>query len=349
MAVIPVEAPSGRYDIVIQDGVLNGDAAKQFALDRAVVVTNETIAPLHGEQFAAGIGASLLVIRDGERYKNLDTVAGLYGDLVAAGVDRSSTIIAFGGGVVGDTAGFVSATYMRGLRLVQVPTTLLAMVDSSVGGKVGVDLPEGKNLVGAFKQPDLVLIDPRVLGTLPDVEWRNGMAEILKHGLIADRGLLASSLHTMENAAKLVARAVQVKVDVVQRDPYEQGERAYLNLGHTFGHAIEQVTQYAVPHGQAVAVGLRAAAELSYRLGLCSQDVIREVEQALTAVDLPQRFDAFSLSMQSRDLWAAMKTDKKWQGGRSRFVLLREVGEPCIMEDVREDDVMAVLRHLGAI
>lgn len=348
MAVIKVKAPDSEYDIVIQEGMLNAEAAVKFALDKAVVVTNDTVAPLHGEQFAAAIGAPLIVMRDGERYKNLETVAGLYADFVAAGMDRSSTVIALGGGVIGDTAGFAAATYMRGVRLVQVPTSLLAMVDSSVGGKVGVDLPQGKNLVGAFKQPDLVLIDPQVLSTLLDVEWRNGMAEVLKHGLIADARLLDPVLHTRENAAALVKQAVQVKVDVVQRDPYEQNERAHLNLGHTFGHAVEQVTQYAVPHGQAVAVGLHAAAELSLRLGLCDEATRTQTVAALENTGLPHRLDRFDRPISAEALWAAMQTDKKWKGGQSRFVLLRDVGEPCIIEGVAKDDVMAVLRHLGA-
>jgi 3-dehydroquinate synthetase len=222
------------------------------------------------------------------------------------------------------------------------------MVDSSVGGKVGVDLPEGKNLVGAFKQPDLVLIDPQVLSTLPDVEWRNGMAEVLKHGLIADDRLLEPSIHTPENAATLVEHAVRVKVDVVQRDPYEKGERAHLNLGHTFGHALEQVTQYAIPHWQAVAIGLHAAAELSIRLGLCSESVREQTINALVNTGLPYQLDELGIEVEAEKLWSAMKTDKKWKGGLSRFVLLRNVGEPCIIEDVAKDDVLAVLRHLGA-
>lgn len=345
MAVLTVQAPGSSYDIVIERGLLDSLVASRFDLIRAVVVTNTTVAPLHGERFAASIAAPLVTIPDGEQHKSLATVAGLYSEFVRLGLDRSSTVIALGGGVVGDAVGFAAATYMRGVRFVQMPTSLLAMVDSSVGGKVGVDLPEGKNLVGAFKQPDLVLIDPAVLATLPDVEWRNGMAEVLKHGFIADPGLLEAELHTLENTEALVRRAVQVKVDVVQRDPYERGERAHLNLGHTFAHAIEQVSGYAIPHGQAVGVGLLAAATLSHRLGLCDASVVEQAAAVLTQAGLPRQVEGLAASA----LWEAMKTDKKWQGGRSRFVLLRGIGEPCIMKDIERDDVIAVLRELGAV
>ncbi len=344
MAIIRVESPTSEYDIVIESGLFRGQVVDRFSLNHAIVVTNETVGPLHGERFAALIGAPLLSIPDGERFKNLETVAALYGDFVRAGIDRSSTVIALGGGVVGDLVGFVAATYMRGVRLVQVPTTLLSMVDSSVGGKVGVDLPQGKNLVGAFKQPDVVLIDPEVLGTLPDVEWCNGMAEVLKHSLIDDAELLNPDLHSLKKAEALVTRAVQVKVNVVQRDPYEKGERAHLNLGHTFGHAIEHVTGYEVPHGQAVAMGLVAAAKLSVRLNLCAENIIDQVESALESTGLPTKFPAVNAS----DLWATMKTDKKWRGGRSRFVLLRAIGEPCIIENIVAEDAVAIMRELGA-
>jgi 3-dehydroquinate synthetase len=216
------------------------------------------------------------------------------------------------------------------------------MVDSSVGGKVGVDLPQGKNLVGAFKQPEMVLIDPDVLATLPDDEWRNGMAEVLKHGLLADEGLLDPTLHNREGAGELVTRAVRVKVDVVQRDPFEQGERAHLNLGHTFGHAIEQATGYQWAHGEGVGFGLLAAVTLSHRLGLCDMALVDRVDDVLMRAGLPRRTDGLDPDA----IWAAMATDKKWRGGRSRFVLLRGVGGPLIMEDVARSDVVDVLNSL---
>lgn len=344
---IRVLAPHNEdYDIVIEPGLLRDGKrlVADYILDKRVaIITNETIAPHHAERLAAVLpDAVVITMADGEAHKHMGTVTALCSDLAKAGVDRGSTVIALGGGVVGDTAGFVAASYMRGVRLVQVPTSLLAMVDSSVGGKVGVDLPEGKNLVGAFKQPAAVLIDPETLETLPDVEWRNGMAEVIKHGLIADPKLLEPAVHTRNNAAELVRRAVQVKVDVVQQDPYEHGVRQYLNLGHTFGHAIEHVTNFGVPHGQAVAMGMVAAAELSHRLGLCPADLPGHVRAILQDVGLPISVPTLS----GEALWQAMFRDKKWRDGRSRFVLLEAIAKPKVIEDVDGGIVIKVLEEL---
>lgn len=346
MERIPVTTPEGSYDILIGSGLLGDVVAhpERYNLaTRSVVITDTTVAQLYGQPWVQQTpDAALVAMPAGEQHKTLETVRMLYDQLVAARADRSTTIIALGGGVVGDTAGFAAATYMRGLRLVQVPTTLLAMVDSSVGGKVGVDLPQGKNLVGAFKQPALVLIDPIVLTTLPSVEWRAGMAEVIKHGLLADAELLNPALHTPERAAELIGRAVRVKVDIVQQDPFEHGIRAFLNLGHTFGHAIEQVTQYQWLHGFAVAAGLVAALRLSLRLGMIDQQLVARVEGVLRAIGLPTRMG----HLDPQALIAAMATDKKWQAGASRFVLLRGLCEPTIVTGVPVEDVLAVLREV---
>lgn len=349
---IRVTAPGGDYNIRIESGVLSSlaDHLDDFGLrGKVVVATNTTLAPLYGESLVAKLpNASLVVVSDGEKYKTLDTVAKLYADFVDAGLDRSGTVIALGGGVVGDTVGFAAATFMRGVRFIQIPTTLLAMVDSSVGGKVGVDLPQGKNLVGAFKQPDLVLIDPDVLQSLPEREWRCGMAEVIKHGFLADDELinLALSLNPASvyggGVSELVRRAVQVKVDVVQQDPYEKNIRAHLNLGHTFAHAVEQVSGYSWPHGEAVGIGLVAAAHLSRALKLCDEALAQRVEQTIKAVGLPTRLNG----LDPEALYAAMSTDKKWQGGHSRFVLLRGICQPTIVEDVPPEIVVDVLAHL---
>ncbi len=360
--ILPVEAPDGRYDIVIQRGLLSnlGEHAANFGLDgRVDVISNPTVARLYGDALAAKLpNATLLNMPDGEAYKTLGAVSELYSQMVTAGADRSTTVLALGGGVVGDTAGFAAATYMRGVRLVQAPTTLLAMVDSSVGGKVGVDLPEGKNLVGAFKQPAWVLIDPDTLRTLPLREIRCGMAEVIKHGLIADLGLLdlvlelpwteqggtddLPSVALVDGIARLLARAVRVKIGVVQRDPYEQGERMHLNLGHTFAHAIEQVSRYAWPHGEAVGAGLVAAALLSERLGLCSGGVVEQVRAINRTVGLPQAIGDFDV----KALYSAMAADKKWRNGQSHFVLLEDVGKPRVVVGVPLEDVFAVLNLL---
>ncbi len=339
--VIRVDAPDGGYDLVIKD-----DALRQFAHrvpERAVIVTNPTLEQLYGQKLRELFPtASLITIPDGEQHKTLETVAQLYADFVAAGLDRSGVVVAFGGGVVGDTAGFAAATYMRGVYLLQSPTSLLAMVDSSVGGKVGVDLPQGKNLVGAFKQPDLVLIDPDMLETLPESEWRCGMAEVIKHGFLADEGLLDPALWVKERRAEMIKRAVLVKVEVVQRDPYEQTIRAHLNLGHTFGHAVEQVSGYQWKHGEAVGVGLLAAARLSHELSLCDAALVDLVDETLAQVGLPRSIGG----LDPEALYAAMGTDKKFKGGRSRFILLRGVGEPVIVEDVPKEAVIRVLNRL---
>jgi 3-dehydroquinate synthetase len=236
-----------------------------------------------------------------------------------------------------------------------VPTSLLAMVDSSVGGKVGVDLPQGKNLVGAFKQPATVMIDPSLLRTLPLREWRCGMAEVVKHGLLADEILLQQieAVGAWNDAvphldddrmADLIERAVRVKVDVVQRDPFEKGERAHLNLGHTFAHAIEHVTHYAVPHGEAVAIGLVAATRLSAARGLCDETLPERVEHLLASIGLPRSMGNLDVEA----LYTAMATDKKWHGGRSRFVLLRGVGHPLVVEDVPKAQILTILSGLQA-
>jgi 3-dehydroquinate synthase len=339
---IHVTAPSGDYDIHIEAGLLKR-VAEFVPPGKVAIVTNPTIAPLYGEKLVRSLpDAALVTMPDGEQYKTLDTVAKLYADFVAAGLDRSSTVIALGGGVVGDTAGFAAATYMRGIRLVQIPTSLLAMADSSVGGKVGVDLPQGKNLVGAFKQPDVVLIDPDVLKTLPKREWRCGMAEVFKHQLLSDRTQL-TALADSENPQTLMIRdAVQVKVDVVQQDPYEQNIRAHLNLGHTFAHAIEQVSGYKWLHGEAVGVGLLAAARLSSALELCDAGLVEQIHDILEKIGLPTHMKALDPEL----IYAAMATDKKWKNGHSRFVLLKGVGQPTIVEDVPVEQIMAVLRAM---
>jgi 3-dehydroquinate synthase len=350
-ASVTVKAPASPaedYPIIFQRGLLTGIGAEvaRFGLNgRVAVLTNETVAPLYGETLCGALpDARLITMPDGEAHKHMGTVAALLSQMAAAGLDRASTVVALGGGVVGDTAGFAAACYMRGVRLIQIPTTLLAMVDSSVGGKVGVDLPEGKNLAGAFKQPAAVLIDPNVLTTLPVREWRCGMAETLKHGMIADPGLIEIALQANVDILELVRRAVQVKINLVQEDPFEHGVRAHLNLGHTFGHAIEIVSDFAWLHGEAVAIGIAAAARLSARIGMCSEALVEQIEVVLTHVGLPIKMG----NLETEQIWATMGMDKKWQGGQSRFILLRDLGHVEIVKGVAKADVMAVLESLNS-
>lgn len=347
--VITVKTPdSGSYYILIGQGGLQklSKDAKRSSADvapRTVVVTNETLAPLYGQELADALpNSKLVVIPDGERYKNLETIQKLYKEFIDAGLTRDGVVFALGGGVLGDTAGFAAATYMRGVSLVQIPTSLLAMVDASVGGKVGVDLPEGKNLVGAFKQPDMVMIDLNVLESLPNREWCQGMAEVIKHGLLADETLLSPELHKKDRAEELIYRAIQVKVNIVEEDPFEKGIRAHLNLGHTFAHAIERVTNYGVPHGEAVAMGLLAAAGLSYMMELCDASMPEMVEDILTQAGLPTTIG----DLDPEKLYDAMSTDKKWKTGKSRFVLLEGVGKPTIVENVPRENVIRVLEQM---
>ena len=351
---LTVRAPQGSYPIYVGAGLRwrLGDIGAPYGLHgRVVVVSSEGIAAEHARAVTETLpNATLLTIADGEGAKNLATVERLYGQLIDAGIQRDGTMLALGGGVLGDAAGFAAASFLRGIRLVQMPSTLLAMVDSSVGGKVGVDLRQGKNLVGAFLQPAAVILDPELLETLPPIEWRCGMAEVLKHGLLADEELLAPrwlqrGRPTAADLPELLRRALRVKIDVVEADPFEQGQRAHLNLGHTFAHAVEQVSGYRWKHGEAVGVGLLAAARLSARLGLCEAGLAARVEEALALIGLPRQLEE---GMAASALYAAMATDKKWIGGRSRFVLLRGIGQPEIVWDVPEGEVLAVLRGLGA-
>lgn len=345
---IEVSSPEGTYPILIKEGLLQSIQEISEIYDpstRFCIITNPTIAPLYADSLSEKLNhAPILLMQDGEVYKNLETVSDLYRQLIKAGADRYTVIVALGGGVVGDTAGFVAATYMRGLDFIQIPTTLLAMVDSSVGAKVGVDLPEGKNLVGAFKQPKAVLIDPTVLDSLPALQIKCGMAEVIKHGFIANPDLLDPELHQASHYEALVYQAVKVKVDVVEQDPFEKGIRAHLNFGHTFGHAIEQVTHYGWLHGEAVGIGQLLAARLSQRLNLCDQTLVDRVYASLVQLGLPTSLEGLSASQ----IYEAMLTDKKWKDGHSRFVLLRDVGQACVIHDVDRQLVESVLLEYGA-
>ena len=332
----------GGYPIYVGSGLLRwagGEADSLGLSGHVVVVTNETVAPLYGEALVRNLpSANLVVVRDGEAYKNLDTVRGIYDEMLALGADRSTTLIALGGGVIGDMAGYVAATYMRGIPLVQIPTTLLSMVDSSVGGKVGVDLPQGKNLIGAFKQPRRVIIDTDVLRTLLPLHWRCGMAEVIKHGLIAQPSLLDSDLWELERAEQLVRQAVQVKIDVVEVDPYERGIRAHLNLGHTFGHAIEKATEYAIAHGEAVAIGIVKAARLSRNLGFIDDGLVERILKMMWQLELPT-----DIALDPERWYAAMATDKKWKAGVPRLVVLKNLGEAAVIEGLSKEEICAVL------
>jgi 3-dehydroquinate synthase len=294
----------------------------------------------------------MITVPAGEQYKRLETISYLYDQFLTAGLDRQGTVIALGGGVIGDMAGFAAATYMRGVRFVQCPTSLLAMVDASVGGKTGVDLPQGKNLVGAFKQPAAVIADLDTLKTLPPEEFAAGMAEVIKSGLIGDRTLFEQleanerPVHRQSPTPQLLAMVVdtiRVKQEVVQADPFESGRRAVLNLGHTFGHAIEQASGYRVSHGYGVAMGLVAAARLSAALGYCAPALESRIEHVLRKHHLPVRIPA---DLSAEAIIQAMSSDKKKAAGQIRFILLHDVGEVFISRNVAESAVLETIESL---
>ncbi len=347
MAELIVRGAEGAYPVIVAPGAL-AEALPAFVaargLTRVAVVTNTTLAPLYGAALAARLpGGTLITVPDGEQHKTLDTLRAIYDDLLAAGADRATLIVGLGGGVIGDVAGFAAATFMRGVPFIQAPTSLLAMVDASIGGKVGVDLPQGKNLAGAFKDPLAVFADTDALATLPEIEWRCGMAEVLKAALIGDPPLLDDlPRDPVAGMDPVIARAIAVKIAVVNQDRLEHGPRAYLNLGHTFAHAIEQVSGYAWKHGQAVAVGMVAAARLAERRGVARAGLAGRVEVATAALGLPVSL----AGLEPADLWDAMGHDKKWRDGAAAFVLLEEVGRPVIARDVPRADVLAVLDGL---
>jgi len=381
MTTLSVSHPAGSYPIHIGPGILEylGSALRAAgapAGSRVAIVSNPVVWPLYGARAmatltSAGFRVFPCSVPDGELHKTPDTVAKLYDQFLEGELERADTVLSLGGGVTGDEAGFAAATYQRGVRFVQVPTTLLAMVDASVGGKTGVDLPQGKNLVGAFKQPALVLIDPTVMSTLPLAELRSGLAEILKHGIIADpalfRELTGETLQSIgreqqasseeldvRNEAtprpssrpivhpSLLVRSLKVKIDIVEQDPYERGRRMVLNLGHTFGHALEVVSGYGLSHGEAVGIGLVAAAHLAARVGLCAPGVVTQIEQAVARLGLPTRHPGAP----PEQVHEAMSADKKRHRDRLRFVLPRTIGDVVVVDDVPTAQVMAVLAEI---
>jgi 3-dehydroquinate synthase len=344
---LSVMAPGGNYAVVIAEDALNrlGPLVQGLGQWTAVaLVSDDVVGPLYADRAAAslensGLPVARFTMPAGEAHKTLATVSGLYTQFLDAGLDRSGLVVALGGGVVGDVVGFAAATYMRGVPLVQVPTTLLAMIDSGVGGKTGVDLPAGKNLVGAFKQPELVVVDPAVLGTLPAVDFRAGLAEVVKAGIIGSPELFDRLEDGQTGLAWIIREAVRVKVEVVQADPYERGRRAVLNLGHTFGHAYERLSDYHMRHGEAVAMGTAAATRMAVDLGRCSSEAGERILTLLDRMGLPTTPPAYAPEV----VWEAMASDKKKRGKRLRFVLPLDIGRVDMFDDVPREAVLRVL------
>ena len=355
--IVRVQLAERSYDIRIGTGVLGELGSLVSAAGQvwhAVVITDENVESPHATTAAtslsaAGAAVDLLVVPAGEPSKSSDVAADLWQRMLDVETDRRSVVVAVGGGVVGDLAGFVAATFTRGLSFYQVPTTLLAQVDSSVGGKVGINLPGAKNMVGAFWQPRGVLIDTAVLATLPDREYRSGLAEVVKYGVILDADFFGyleehvAELNKRDNAVlrHVVSRSCRLKADVVEADEREEtGHRAVLNYGHTFCHALEAVTGYGeLLHGEAVSIGMLCASRLAQRLGRITTADTERQQELLAAIGLPIEMP----EVDADDMLAAMQHDKKVAAGRLRFVLPSRIGQVELVGDVGEDDVRAAM------
>ncbi|WP_312527485.1 3-dehydroquinate synthase [Paracoccus sp. (in: a-proteobacteria)] len=359
---VHVDLGERAYDVEIGQGLIHQAGARISALfgqRRAAIITDETVAGLHlaslqASLAQAGIKAEALALPAGEGTKSWAELGRAVEWLLSQKVERKDLVIALGGGVIGDLAGFAAAILRRGVRFVQIPTTLLAQVDSSVGGKTGINSPHGKNLIGAFHQPSLVLADIDVLDTLSKRDFRAGYGEVAKYGLLGDEnyfewletnGPLLSS--DADLRAKAVQHAVAMKAGIVQRDETEQGERALLNLGHTFGHALEQTTGYSdrLLHGEGVAIGCTLAFDLSARMGLCAQEAPSRVAAHFAKMGLPTRIaDIAGDIADDEALIALMGQDKKVQDGKLRFILARGIGQAFVTDQVDPVLLREVLR-----
>jgi len=356
---IPVNLGPRSYPILVGAGALSmvgAQLAKRGVGRRVVMVSDPTIARLHADAVlrgltAAGFDVAQVTVPEGEQAKRLDVASDLWDRLLDLGCDRSSTVVALGGGAVGDLAGFAAATYMRGMNFVQVPTTLLAQVDASIGGKTAIDHPQGKNLIGAFHQPRMVIVDPAVLTTLPEREFRSGLAEVVKHGIVLDAAyfrdleadvpaLLARDLPTL---VRVVAGSCRLKAQVVERDEQEAELRWVLNYGHTIGHALEAATGFERwAHGEAVSLGIVAEARLAERLGIAGPETTERQRRLLCAVGLPVK----GLAVDPGAVLQALSRDKKRRDGRVSFVLVPEIGAFRIVPDVPSDAIRQILEEL---
>ncbi|NPV90407.1 MAG: 3-dehydroquinate synthase [Firmicutes bacterium] len=355
---VRVDTDGGAYDIFIGQSLLSSLGTlmvERVKGKRCLLVSNPRVSELYAERVRSSLEKSGFkvtdgLVPDGEEYKSLKSAEQLYDAAVEAGLDRDSAVVALGGGVIGDLAGFIAATYLRGISLVQVPTTLLAQVDSSVGGKVAVNHPQGKNLIGAFHQPRLVVCDTDVLNTLDPREMRSGMAEVIKYGVIWDSGLFEHLERVLQaepgmsptDLIPIITRCCEIKADIVGRDEREHGVRTLLNLGHTLGHALEGETGYQVfRHGEAVAVGMAAAGRLAVSTGRWSEPEQDRLLKLLEAAGLPIRTEGIP----SGGLMAWMERDKKAQGGRVRWVLPLSVGRAEVVPSLPDELVEPVIRE----
>jgi 3-dehydroquinate synthase len=366
--IIPVGLGARAYDVVVGTGLIDRAGehiAPLLKRNRVAIVSDTIVGEHHGERLAnalehAGVAVDVILVPPGEETKSFAGLADLSDHLLALGLERGDMIVAFGGGVVGDLTGFAAAIYKRGIDFIQIPTTLLAQVDSSVGGKTAIDTPRGKNLIGAFHQPRLVLADLDVLATLPARELACGYAEIIKYGLLGDfvffewlETHVAAILERDTTAlVRAVGRSVEMKAEIVAEDEKEVGRRALLNLGHTFGHAVEGEMGFgeALKHGEAVGLGMAQAFRFSVRQGLCSAQDATRAEAAIKAAGLPTRLSDIRPEPFSADaLIAHTAQDKKAEGGTLTFVLVRAIGDAFVAKDVDRAALRAFLVEEGAV
>jgi len=329
----------GEYEVHV-DQVSN---LTNHPMQNPIIITDENVAKHYLETIKKILpDAKFVVIPAGEEHKNLESISLLWKSFLENGLDRKSTVIALGGGVIGDMTGFAASTYMRGIDWIAVPTTLLSMVDASIGGKTGFDLPEGKNLIGSFHPPKLVLADPSLLLTLTNRELRSGMAEVVKHGIISDPELFELCKHNMDwvkdNLEPIIKRAMAVKIKVIEEDPYEKGIRATLNLGHTVGHAVELVSKFELRHGEAIAIGMAAEAKYAEQIGVARRGLADEISTVLTGLELPVEVPK---DMPRREIINAMRVDKKKNAKVIRFALPAEIGNVELVDVSDLESVIA--------
>ena len=346
---IDIQLPGRSYPIVIHPTQFDLSAIKDLVSGRKImVVTNETVAPLYAAQVMAlfdGQPVFQCVLPDGEQHKTVANWQTILDALAAHQFNRTDLLVSLGGGVICDMTGYAAASWMRGMDFIQIPTTLLSQIDASVGGKTGINHPQGKNMIGAFHQPRAVIINVSTLATLPDREFNAGIGEAIKYGGInqpaffqwlADQAAAINS-HQPDALQSLIAQCCQFKADIVEQDETEQGVRALLNLGHTFGHAIETATHYRYLHGEAVAIGMVMAATLSAQLGHCSMDIRKRLENLLQAFDLPIKLNQ---ETSAQTLLELMKSDKKVVNDQHRLILMKGMGQAFIAEGVSDAEIL---------
>ncbi|MBN2568379.1 MAG: 3-dehydroquinate synthase [Deltaproteobacteria bacterium] len=352
--------PAGvSYDICIGNNILDRMGLviqKMNCADRYIIISDSTVSALHGNAFMEilremNLTVDLITFPAGEKSKDIEQIISIVRQMIALGADRNTALIAMGGGVTGDIVGFIASIYMRSIPCIQVPTTLLAQVDSSIGGKTGIDLPDGKNLLGTFSQPKMVLTDLHFLDTLPESEFNNGLAEIVKYGIVDDmelfqlleNGVEDIKRRNIELLATIVGRSCRIKKEIVEMDEHDLGLRRILNFGHTIGHAIESASGYSISHGNGVSIGMIGAARISEKLNyLATNDRVR-IEALISTLGL---LDHISESVETATILSRMKTDKKKKGDAIHFVLLKKLGMPFVNGSVEEGIIRETIEEL---